>query len=240
MQKNTISFLLIHGFTGTHYEMKPLEKFLVDKGFNVRNIILPGHETSLKDLASTKWQNWVVFAQNELDILKSTSEKVFISGLSMGGIITLVLGSNNEDVAGIIPMAAPCKVPDWRMYLFKIIPFIEKIYPLHRNEEEGWEDMEALSTHKSYGYYPSASVKELYSLLGVVKDRIPRIKIPILILQGIKDNSVPSSHPKWIYDNVSSSDKQLKWIEKGGHVIPKDAGRFQAFEIIEKWINERI
>ena len=51
MSKHNIpAFLLIHGFTGTHYEMDPLADFLNKKNFHVKNIILPGHETTLEDL----------------------------------------------------------------------------------------------------------------------------------------------------------------------------------------------
>lgn len=240
MAENKISFLLIHGFTGTHFEMEPLEKFLVARGYNVKNITLPGHETTPKDMANTKWEKWIEFTQNELDHLKQTSEKVFVAGLSMGGIITLILGSRNKNLSGIITMAAPYKSPDWRMHLFKIIPFIEKIYPMHKSEEKGWEDLEALATHKCYGFYPSASIKQLYDLLKQVKISIPQIELPILILQGKKDKGIPESHPKWIFKNVKSTDKQLEWIEKGGHVIPKDAGKEQAFKIIEDWVKQRI
>ncbi len=137
-------------------------------------------------------------------------------------------------------MAAPIKPPDWRMYLFKIFPFAHYFYPRHRNYESGWEDMEALETHVSYDYYPTKSVKQLYELMKEVKRLTPFIEVPILIIQSKKDLSVPSGHAKWILETVASKDKQIEWIEKGGHVIPKDAGRHQLFESVDKWIDQRI
>ena len=237
--KEKIGFLLIHGFTGTHYEMIPLEEFLETKGFTVRNITLPGHETTEDDLITKKWYNWVDHAQMELDELKNKCEKVFVVGLSMGGAITLLLGAKNQDLAGIITLAAVYRPPDWRMYLM-VIPFVHKIYPKYRNEESGWEDLEALSTHKSYNYYPIKSVKELYKLLQEVKKQVERIQVPILIVSAKKDLSVPQKQAKLIYEKVNSKDKKQVSITKGGHVIPKDAGRNQMFEAVDEWLNGRL
>jgi len=235
--KNT-AFLLIHGFTGTHYEMVPLEEFLVSKGYYVNNITLPGHESTIEDMAKTKWEEWVKYAQNQLKDLCKDYENVFIGGLSMGGAISLYLGANNPDISGIIALAAPYKPVDWRMLLVRILPI--HIFLKHKkNVETGWEDLDSLESHKSYGKYPLRSIAELHKLLVRVKKLVPRISVPILVIQSKKDPSIPTKFPCWIYDNVSSSDKKLEWIKKGGHVIPKDAGRFQLFEIIEKWLEKK-
>ena len=236
---STISFLLIHGFTGTHFEMEPLTKFLGKQGFAIENITLPGHETSLEDLNKTKWTDWINYAQTKLDILKEKYERVYVCGLSMGAAITLVLGSRNSDLAGIIPMAAPYKSPDWRMYFIVAIPFLSLIYPKHKTKEKGWVDLESLSTHKSYGYYPLRSIKQLYKLLKEVKRSVPKIEVPILVIQSKKDTGVPSNHAEYIFKMVKSTDKTLVWINKGGHVIPKDAGRYQLFEEIKEWMKNR-
>lgn len=234
-----IGFLLIHGFTGTHFEMIPLEDFLTEKGFTVRNITLPGHETTEEDLSTKKWTDWIDFAQLNLDKLKNKCKKVFVSGLSMGGTITLLLGAKNKYLSGIITLAAVYRAPDWRMH-FLSIPLVHYVYPRHKSEESGWEDLEALSTHKSYEHYPIKSVSELYKMLRETKKQVKNIQVPILIVQGKKDLSVPEKHAKLIHSNVNTTDKQLVWIEKGGHVIPKDAGRHQLFETLDSWLETRI
>jgi carboxylesterase len=235
--KNT-AVLLIHGFTGTHYEMVPLEEFLVSKGYYVNNITLPGHETTIENMAKTKWEEWMKYAQNQLEDLCKKYNKVFIGGLSMGGAITLYLGANNPNIAGIIAIAAPYKPVDWRMLLIRILP-IHIFFKYKKNIESGWENLDSLEGHKSYGIYPLKSIAELHKLLVRVKKLVPKITVPILVVQSKNDSSVPASFPSWIYDNVASSDKELEWIEKGGHVVPEDAGRFQLFGIVEKWLENK-
>lgn len=237
--KINIGFLLIHGFTGTHYEMQPLEDFLAKKGYTVENITLPGHETSEEDLKEKKWTDFTNFAQKELEKLKDKCEKVFVCGLSMGGAITLFLGAKNKDIEGIIPMAAVCKPPDWRMYLIAI-PYVHIIYSKHRSKESGWEDQEALATHKSYEYFPIKAVNQLFWMIRNVKKFTKEIEAPILVIYSKNDQSVPKKQAEWIFNNVKSEDREIAEIDKGGHVIPKDAGRYQLFEVVEKWIEERI
>ncbi|MHA1260181.1 MAG: alpha/beta hydrolase [Candidatus Heimdallarchaeaceae archaeon] len=240
MAKQEAHFMLIHGFTGTHYEMNPLEKFLKDKGYYVENLILPGHETSIEELEKYQWKDWVEYAQDRLEGLKSKEGKVFVCGLSLGGAITLYLGAKNQDLSGIVLMATPYKAPRWELHLFTIFPFIPWFYRYHKSEEVGWEDLEALSKHRCYGIYPTKAIIQLGKFLKKIKKIIPKIEIPTLILQSIKDPGIPSSHPKWIFDHISSRDKKLVWIKKGGHVIPEDSGKNEAFEAIELWLNERI
>jgi len=233
-----IAFLLIHGFTGTHYEMEPLAKHLRKSGYFVDNIVLPGHETSLEDLANKKWQELAEYAQKRLDILKQDFETVYVCGLSMGGSITLYLGEKNPDIAGIIPLAAPAFSPDWRMAIVAFVPFIEFFYPYHKNEEVGWEDLEELQTHKSYGGYPLKFIKQLRKMFNVTKKNLREITIPTLIVYSKNDPSISIKHAQSIYDSIISQKKKIVCIEKGGHVIPKDAGRKQLFQEIDLWLKE--
>jgi carboxylesterase len=232
------AFLLIHGFTGTHYEMEPLAKHLRKSEFHVENIVLPGHETTVQDLADKKWKELTDYAQQHLDTLKKNHERVYVVGLSMGGAITLYLGANNSDLAGIIPLAAPVFSPDWRMVFLAYIPFLHLLYPVHGNEEKGWEDMEELKSHQSYGSYPIKFIGQLYQLIRTSRKKLKEITVPTLIVYSKNDPSIPLKHAKKIYDDIKSERKKIVQIMKGGHVIPKDAGRHQLFEEIDSWIIE--
>ncbi|MHA1198434.1 MAG: alpha/beta hydrolase [Candidatus Heimdallarchaeaceae archaeon] len=233
------AFLLIHGFTGTHYEMEPLAKYLRNKGIHAENIVLPGHETSVEDLKDRKWHELTDYAQEQLDILKQNFKSVYICGLSLGGAITLYLGANNPDIGGIIPLAAPAFSPDWRMVLLTYLPFVHLVYPYHGNEEKGWEDNDSLKTHQSYGTYPIKTTSQLFKLFKINKKKMRDIEVPILIAHAKNDPTISFEHAEKIYSSVSSMNKEIIQIQRGGHVIPKDAGRKQLFEEIDKWLAKR-
>jgi len=48
-----VGVVCIHGFTGSPYEMRYLGEALARAGRTVRNLLLPGHGTSVDDLERT-------------------------------------------------------------------------------------------------------------------------------------------------------------------------------------------
>src|SRR5512143_863129 len=50
--------LLIHGFTGTPYEVRPLAEHLAGRGLEVATPVLPGHGQDAAALNRTTWRDW--------------------------------------------------------------------------------------------------------------------------------------------------------------------------------------
>src|SRR5207247_2364206 len=50
--------LLVHGFTGTPEEMRPLGEALAARGFPVYGVRLAGHGTDVAEPARTRWTDW--------------------------------------------------------------------------------------------------------------------------------------------------------------------------------------
>ena len=96
-----IGIYLIHGFSSTTYELKHIAKKFADQEYHVVLNNLPGHGTTLEDCNKTKYQDWLDYSKIEFAKLCSTSDKVFIIGCSMGGVIALYL-SSLFPVTGII------------------------------------------------------------------------------------------------------------------------------------------
>src|SRR2546429_9501847 len=59
--------LLVHGFTGTPEEMRPLGEALAARGFPVYAVLLAGHGTDVAELARTCWTDW--FASVEAGVV---------------------------------------------------------------------------------------------------------------------------------------------------------------------------
>ena len=83
--------LLIHGFTGSVSHMRPLGDALADRGYTVMGINLPGHATTEADMAKSDWRQWLDAARTALVKLKKSCLSVTVAGLSMGGVIALIL-----------------------------------------------------------------------------------------------------------------------------------------------------
>jgi carboxylesterase len=75
--------LVMHGFGGTPATVRPLAEAFVAAGWSVESPRLPGHGTTVADMLTTGWVDWVAEAERALEVLVRRSTTVVVAGLSM-------------------------------------------------------------------------------------------------------------------------------------------------------------
>ena len=105
---NETGVLVIHGFTGSTQSMRYLGQSLHERfGFTVVGPCLPGHGTSPDEMSKTGYLDWLGAVERELKALAARKKRVFVTGLSMGGTLTLNLAARFPKlVQGIAPISA--------------------------------------------------------------------------------------------------------------------------------------
>src|SRR6266508_6090416 len=93
--------LCIHGFTGNPTSMRGVAKALAAAGFSVELPRLPGHGTDLDDMKTTSWSDWSGEVEASYQRLAARCDKIVVSGLSMGGTLTLWTALRHPEVAGL-------------------------------------------------------------------------------------------------------------------------------------------
>lgn len=93
--------LVLHGFTGSPQSMRPLAQFCADAGHTVEMPRLPGHGTTVEDMLTTSWSDWSAHVEQVYLDLAERCERVVVTGLSMGGALTLWLASRHPEIAAI-------------------------------------------------------------------------------------------------------------------------------------------
>ncbi|HON42127.1 MAG TPA: carboxylesterase, partial [Bacillota bacterium] len=58
-----VACLVVHGFTGSPYEMRPFAERLAARGVYADVPLLPGHGTSVEDMSRTSFPDWVAGAE---------------------------------------------------------------------------------------------------------------------------------------------------------------------------------
>ena len=230
-----VGCLLVHGFSGSPPEMRLMGEFLAQKGLTVQGVRLAGHGTSPEDMATTTWRDWVASAEAGLRELEARCEQVFVAGLSMGGLITLHLAAHHH-LAGIVAMAAPAYMADWR---FRFLPlarhFIRWFTP---DIESDLTDPEAEKHLSAYQVLPVHCLVSLGQLMRLVRQELPQVKAPALVMQGEKDHHVPADSARIIFEELGAADKEIVWWPNSGHCISVDSEReavwARAYEFIIK------
>src|ERR1700686_1752225 len=120
--------LIIHGFTGIADEVRGLGESLAVQGIRALGISLAGHSGDPDDLARSTRKDWIASTEAGLAELAHHKE-VFVAGLSMGGILALLLAAQHpERIAGVIVMSTPTRLGSaWLLSIAR--PFIKWFYP---------------------------------------------------------------------------------------------------------------
>jgi carboxylesterase len=227
-----VGCLLVHGFTGAPFEMEPLAGPLRNAGCVVRNIRLPGHDTSFEDFRRTVFADWVAHAEAEYRALEQEVDAVVPIGLSMGGTIALHLAQVFRPL-GVAALAAPVyvyrvvpwRMKDWRLPLVGLLRHVRPVWPSAPRSEA------ARAVAPWRGYEEATALPQLHSLIrgaADVRRGLHRVTAPLLIMQARGDATVHFSNALHIAAHVGSPDVTLKLFDiadrrAGHHVITTHA-----------------
>jgi carboxylesterase len=235
---NSTGVLLIHGFTGSASEMRPMGQYLAAQGYTVIGPLLPGHGTDWQDMARRKWTEWADAVEQAYQTLKRRCRQVFVCGGSMGGLLTLYLAERHPEIAGIIPMAPALFVADWRANLAWIVKYFVRFRPYDPlRDGDDLTDPEARSRYLwSYMGTPVAAAEQLVLLQHTVRRDLRKVAMPALIFQGTRDQSVKPKSAVHALSQIASQDKELIWWTHSGHCLWVDSEREQVWRKAHRFV----
>lgn len=210
--------LISHGFTGNPQSMRYLAEGFARAGFTVALPRLKGHGTTPTDMAVSTASDWIGDLEQAANWLKEHCTTVFMTGLSMGGTLTLFMAGQHPDLFnGIIPINALINThnPDLASLAYMIGGPAEL-------QGIGSDIKAAGVTESAYPVTPIPPLKELFALAKVADELMPRITIPALVITSREDHVVPPINGEYIFNRLQSTDKQLLWLENSYHVATLD------------------
>ena len=118
--------LLVHGFTGAPKEMRLLGELLNQHGYTCLGVRLTGHATTPEDMVRSRYTDWMASVEDGYHLLRGVSDRIFIIGLSMGGVLSLLMSSRLK-VEGVAALSAPFSLPrDYPIWLLNFISVFKK------------------------------------------------------------------------------------------------------------------
>jgi carboxylesterase len=222
--------LLIHGFCGTPPEMRGLGEHLAANGFRVHGALLTGHGTTPEDLATTHWADWIESAQAQLDELRRECRQVFVAGQSMGGSLSLVLAARNADVVAVATLAALVNLGRFTELKIRLGRRVVRWHYPDRNHVDLW-DREAVQLLRSYNRRPMSTHHDLVLLCREALLAASRVRLPALIMHGMRDTTVPPANARLIA-NAIGEGATLRYFERSGHAMTVDVDREEAFALV--------
>lgn len=229
--------LLIHGFTGTPKEMRWMGEFLSAQGYPSLGLRLAGHATRPEDMIRSRYTDWIASVEDGYHLLRGVAERIYLVGLSMGGILALLM-STRLPVAGVIAMATPYRLPyDYPIWMLKLLSKIVAYQPKEKIEPGAdWFDKEAFAAHVSYPQNPVRSGAELQRLIAEMRAALPEVNVPVLLVHSRNDTYVSPENMEHIYAALGALDKTKLAITEAGHVVTRDAAREEVFRVAADFI----
>lgn len=217
--------LLIHGYTATTAEVRPLARFLCEHGYTVAGPLLPGHNTAPADANRYTWQDWSRAIETAYREIAARCQRVIVGGESAGAILSLHLASEHPEIAALLCYAPALRLtlsPAQAALLRLLAPFKSALPKGQMSNAELWQ---------GYPVNPLRGAVQLLDLQGAARRRLARIRQPLLLIQGRLDTTVSPRAPGEIAAGVRSVTKETYWLDNSTHTLLLGVEQTQAFEL---------
>jgi carboxylesterase len=232
----TTGVLAIHGFTGVPGDMHYLAERLNTEGYTVSVPRLPGHGTNAVDFRSTNGNDWLRRCVDAYLDLSYHCEKVYVTGLSMGGVLTLLLATMFD--IDRIALSAPAITTSNSM--IRLTPIL-RWFMTHGapREAEEYEDPGYRALAPEYWRYDwLAQVASLYKLQKTAQKRLARVRAKTLTIVSEKDSMVPVRAAEIIEKGLGSEVKRRLVLKESGHVVVNGKERESVADAIIEWFRD--
>ena len=211
--------VVLHGFTGNPASVRGLATAMADEGFHVELPRLPGHGTVVDDLLPTRWADWAGEAEAAYQRLAQRVPNVVVVGLSMGGALTLRLGANHPEIAGLV-----CINPVAKPQATEITEMLRGLADAGTAVLPGiGSDIADPDAHENA--YEGTPIEALLSMLldGIepLSHEYPSMRIPLLLMNSPQDHVVEPAHAEFLADNYGGSVERIT-LERSYHVATQD------------------
>jgi carboxylesterase len=230
-----LSALLIHGLTGTPYEMRSFGEWLAAAGVRVHAVRLAGHGGGPEELGEATHANWYESVIEGFERLRAYNEPNVVIGLSMGAVLAARLAIDQREAISAVVMLSPAfYLPFWTRTALRLlrpaINIASQVY-IHRQSGSDIHDAAARRIHPSTRLMPLRAALNLTQLSEQVRAKIPELVQPTLVIHSRRDHTCPfDKNTDFLMNRLGSDDKRLVALDESFHVITVDSERERVAE----------
>jgi carboxylesterase len=224
--------------------MRLLGESLAADGFAVEGPTLAGHASTTRDLARTRWPDWLQSAERSLDSLATRCEKIGVCGLSMGGLLTAELARRRpREVSAIGMLATALWLPERAVRLDHAISRVPLLRDLALPKLAGSDirDPEMRRRNKVAQGHAAMPLPALHSLVELgeyLKPRLGGVSQPALVAHGRLDHTIPFACMAHVTRSLGSRVITELVLEESFHVLTLDVERETVFRAVAAHMRE--
>jgi len=228
-----LSALLIHGLTGTPYEMRFLGERLADAGVRVCGVKLAGHAVAAEELGATNNNNWYQSVVDGFERLRQFGDPIVVIGQSAGALLASRLTLDQSDaIAGLVLLAPAFFLNFWSWTGLRLAqrlgPLAGKIYL--RSSGPDIHDAAARRIHPGTRLMPLSAAVSLYQLSAAVRPKLEKVTQPTLIIHGRQDHVCPLKNVDFLMAHLGSAEKRSVILDDSFHIVSVDINKQRVAE----------
>ncbi|HSN13700.1 MAG TPA: alpha/beta fold hydrolase [Anaeromyxobacteraceae bacterium] len=231
--------LLLHGLTGSTFEMAPLARRLHEAGLRCLAPVMAGHAGTPAELARVPWPEWVARAANDLGRLEG-ARRTFVVGGSMGALVACALAHDfpaRVDALVLLSPALELRLPGRLAALLGRLPAMRGVV-VPKGPGSDVSDPEMRRRNPCMPGVPLASIAELVRLQGEVERRLPGIAAPALVFAGAKDHTVTVAGARRLALRIGSGPAEVVVLPRSFHLVGIDVERERLATRTVRFLNE--
>lgn len=211
------AILLLHSFTGTVRDVKPLAMTLNEENFTCFAPNYHGHGLPLDQFTQFTIQDWWKDVLEGYQFLKNKGfDTIYVTGISLGGLFTLKL-AELFDISKIAVMSAPSEKEEksiaWRMERYG-----QRMNQLLKFDEvTSKQQLETIQCYQPY-------ITEFKAFIATISNELERIHAPARILYGGNDDAFYQNSAHYIFKHIGSDDKDLTCHPLSRHLMTYGEG----------------
>jgi carboxylesterase len=221
--------LLLHGFTGTPAEVRPIGEALARAGIRSVGPLLPGHGRNPEELFTTTHGELVAAAREALLGLRG-ARKLYLCGLSAGAAIAVQLASRswlNEGLPDFEAMVLLAPAIQFLGASWLYAEVVGRLPALPIMFSKGARDIAQVDDRErepsAYTAVPMRWGRELRELSEEAQKLAPRVRVRTLIIQGGKDKTVSAAGARKLSRLLGTvHPPEVRVLPQSGHVLPLD------------------
>lgn len=246
--------LVVHGLAEHGGRYMNLVNYLVPKGYAVYAVDHRGHGRSEGIRAYVdNFDDYLIDLKKFLDVVRGEHKdsKIFLVGHSMGATIATAYAiENQEELAGLIlsgaSLTATTSVSPLLLAMAGVVSaLLPKMGVTVLDASAISRDQAVVDAYVNdrlvyRGKIPARLGAELTRMWKELPEKVPQIKLPLLIMHGSADRLADPAGSKLLYERASSEDKTLKLYDGFYHEVFNEPEHKQVLADVESWLNKHV
>jgi len=223
--------LLLHGLTGSTFEMHHVALRLHAAGMRCLAPVMAGHGGSPAALAGLPWTEWVAKARRDLGRLEG-ARRTFLVGCSTGALVACALAHDHPERVDALVLLAPALELAPTVRLAAIVGALPILGGLVVPKAAGSDvrDTEMRRRNPGLRGLPLSAVAELAALQGTVERQLPAVSAPALVIAGAQDHTTTLEGARRLARRIGSGPARLVVLPESWHLVGIDVERDRCAE----------